>query len=101
MSTERGFDAADSQDGHKEFPHTLASSKIKAFAMRRGQWHEFHSLFPTSRPRIFSLGFYTRKIRLRRSKRIVTPHSLNAKITWLKHCRNLGHLKLIAARGQL
>ena len=49
----------------------------------------------------FPLGFYVGKIGSKRNARIVTVHSLNAKITWLKHCRNLGHGKLTAARGQL
>src|SRR3981189_2397217 len=44
----------------------------------------------------FPLGFYVSKIGSRRNRRIVTVHSLNAKITWLKHCRNLGHAKLTA-----
>ena len=61
----------------------------------------FHNLFPTSPLRYFPLRFYVGKIDYRRTKRVVSVHSLSAKITWLKHCRNLGHAKLTAARGQL
>jgi len=46
---------------------------------------EFHSLLYTSRLRCFPLRFLVGKMIWRSSKRIVTPHSLNAKITWLKY----------------
>jgi hypothetical protein len=53
--------------------------------VRRKLSLEFRSLLLTSRPRCFPLRFLVGKMIWRSSKRIVTPHSLNAKITWLQY----------------
>lgn len=98
MTTERGLDAANGQCGDKLFSQYVRG--LEQFSLLK-RTHEFHRLFPSSRLRCFPLGFRLGKMKGRRKKRFVTVHSLNAKITWLKHCRNLGHAKLTAARGQL
>ena len=53
--------------------------------VRRKESLEFHSLLSSSRLRCFPLRFLMGKMIKRSSKRIVTPHSLNVKITWLKY----------------
>jgi hypothetical protein len=99
VSTERGLDARGGLDGDKLFLQNACG--LEDLLVHFKQTHEVHSLLATSRLRFFPLGFHLDKIRRRRNQHIVTVHSLSAKITWLKHCRNLGHVKLTAARGQL
>jgi hypothetical protein len=99
VSAERPLDAVGNGTATNYFSQSTGS--LKGQLVRRQQPGVFHSLFPGSHLRCFPLGFHVGKIGARRNSRIVTIHSLHAKITWLKHCRNLGHGKLTAARGQL
>src|ERR1700739_3864105 len=45
-------------------------------------------------PRCFPLPDHLGKIDGRRTTRFVIVNTLNANLTWLQHCRNLGHAKL-------
>src|SRR5258707_3124072 len=81
--------------GGRKAAWLLGSKYIRMYGWLIGNWPIAPHL------PCFPLGFYVGKIESRSNGRIVTVHSLNAKITWLKHCRNLGHGKLTAARGQL
>jgi hypothetical protein len=77
------LDAGDALDGY-----TLSSANIhgllESFVPGLPSL-EFHSPLVTSRHHSFPLGSYLGKIAGRRTSRIVTPHSLKAKLTWLKY----------------